>query len=118
MENGSFIAFSVENNLAREGKTMPVISVKSIEMTKEQKKIVADVFINTLAEVTQVPKDRIYLFFDSHQLDETACGGVLFDEHPPKTARGEFNKDKWNPETDLKEIEECVIEYTDKLGNL
>lgn len=84
---------------------MPVITIKSIEMTKEQRKIIADVFINKLSEVTLVPKDRIYLFFEGHKLDEAACGGVLFEENPPKNARGEFNRDKWNPEDDLKDID-------------
>ncbi|MBE6844858.1 MAG: hypothetical protein E7508_03965 [Ruminococcus sp.] len=84
---------------------MPVITIKSIEMTKEQREIIADTFINKLSEVTLVPKDRIYLFFEGHKLDEVACGGVLFEEKPPKTARGEFNKDKWNPKEDLKDID-------------
>lgn len=80
---------------------MPVITIKSIAMTNEQKKIIANVFINKLSEVTLVPKDRIYLFFEGHELDEVACGGILFEDKPPKIARGEFNKDKWNPKEDL-----------------
>lgn len=82
---------------------MPVITIKSIAMTKEQKKIIADTFINKLSEVTLVPKDRIYLFFEGHELEDVACGGLLFEDKPPKSARGEFNKNKWNPERDLAE---------------
>lgn len=74
-------------------------------MTKEQKDIVANVFINTLSDVICVPKDRIYLFFEGHTLDDAACGGNLFGKIPPKTARGEFNKDSWNPKEDLKDIQ-------------
>lgn len=84
---------------------MPVITIKSIEMTKEQRKIIADTFIEKLSEVTLVPKDRIYLFFEGHKLDEVACGGVLFEDKPPKAARGEFNRETWNPEEDLKDID-------------
>jgi len=51
---------------------MPAIIIHSIEMTDEQKKVVADKFISTFSEVTNVPKDRIYLFFNGYDLNE--CG--------------------------------------------
>ena len=36
---------------------MPAIVIHSIEMTDEQKKIIADKFISTFSEVSGVPKD-------------------------------------------------------------
>ena len=70
---------------------MPAIVIHSIEMTDEQKKIIADKFISTFSEVTNVPKDRIYLFFDGCTLDNVAAGGVLFSENPPRNAKAKFN---------------------------
>ena len=40
----------------------------------------------------QVPKDRIYLFFDGYTLDNAACDGILFSERPPKLAVGKFSQ--------------------------
>ena len=63
---------------------MPAIVIHSIEMTDKQKAIVAEKFISTMSEVTGVPKDRIYLFFNGYGLNEAATGGKLFSENPPK----------------------------------
>jgi 4-oxalocrotonate tautomerase len=73
---------------------MPAITIQSLELTEEQKKILADKFITTFSEVTCVPKDRIYLFFDGYQLDNAAVDGVLFSTRPPKLAKGKFNEEK------------------------
>ncbi|MDD3415558.1 MAG: hypothetical protein PHY47_16375 [Lachnospiraceae bacterium] len=73
---------------------MPAITVQSLELTEEQKKIIADKFITTFSEVTCVPKDRIYLFFDGYQLDEVATDGILFSTRPPKHIKGKFNQVK------------------------
>ncbi|HOW35079.1 MAG TPA: tautomerase family protein [Candidatus Omnitrophota bacterium] len=73
---------------------MPAITVQSLELTDEQKEIVADKFITILSEVTKVPKDRIYLFFDGYTLDNAAADGILFSKRPPKVAVGKFSQKK------------------------
>ena len=71
---------------------MPAITVQSLELTDEQKEIVADKFITILSEITKVPKDRIYLFFDGYTLDNAAADGILFSKRPPKVAVGKFSQ--------------------------
>ena len=73
---------------------MPAITIQSLELTDEQKEIVADKFITILSEVTKVPKDRIYLFFDGYTLDNAAADGILFSKRPPKIAVGKFSQQK------------------------
>lgn len=73
---------------------MPAIIVHSIEMTDEQKKILADKFITAFSEVTNVPKDRVYLFFNGYDLSDAATGGKLFSEQPPVHAKAKFNSGK------------------------
>ncbi len=73
---------------------MPAIIIHSIEMTDEQKKVIADKFISTMSEVTNVPKDRIYLFFNGYDLSDAATGGKLFSENPPANAKAKFNSGK------------------------
>jgi len=71
---------------------MPAIIVHSLELTDEQKKVLADKYITIFNEVSKVPKDRIYLFFDGYTLDNAACDGILFSERPPKLAVGKFSQ--------------------------
>ena len=73
---------------------MPAITIQSLELTEEQKKIIADKFITIFSEITKVPMDRIYLFFDGYPLDSAARGGKLFSEDPPKFAVGKFSQNK------------------------
>lgn len=73
---------------------MPAITIQSLELTDGQKEIVADKFITILSEVTKVPKDRIYLFFDGYTLDNAAADGILFSKRPPKIAVGKFSQNK------------------------
>lgn len=73
---------------------MPAIIVHSIEMTDEQKKIIAERFISTFSEVTNVPQDRVYLFFNGYDLSDAATGGKLFSENPPLNAKAKFNSNK------------------------
>lgn len=73
---------------------MPAIIIHSLEMTDEQKKRISDKFISIMSEETNVPKDRIYLFFNGYTLDNAATGGMLFSENPPKGAKGKFNEAK------------------------
>ena len=79
---------------------MPAIIIHSIEMTDEQKKVVADKFISTFSEVTNVPKDRIYLFFNGYDLNECGTGGKLFSEVPPGSAHAKFNADQWEKKSE------------------
>ena len=81
---------------------MPAIIINSIEMTDEQKKVIADKFISTFSEVTNVPKDRVYLFFNGYGLNEVATGGKLFSELPPTAAKTKFNADQWENKTEKK----------------
>lgn len=69
---------------------MPVITIQSLELTEDQKEILADKFINTLSEVTGVPGDRIYMFFDGYPLNCAAKGGELFSKNSPKFGKGKF----------------------------
>jgi phenylpyruvate tautomerase PptA (4-oxalocrotonate tautomerase family) len=73
---------------------MPAITIQSLELTDEQKDYLAKVFIGAFSEVTHVPPDRIYLFFDGYQLDSIATDGILFSKRPPKLAVGKFNQKK------------------------
>ena len=71
---------------------MPAIAIQSLELTDEQKEIIADKYITIFSELTNVPKDRVYLFFDGYTLDNAAKGGVLFSKEPPhKSVIGKFN---------------------------
>jgi phenylpyruvate tautomerase PptA (4-oxalocrotonate tautomerase family) len=73
---------------------MPAITIQSLELTDKQKEILADKYISIFSEVTKVPKDRIYLFFDGYTLDNAATNGTLFSKNPPKLAKGKFNEGK------------------------
>ena len=71
---------------------MPAITVQSLELTAQQKEILADKVGKIFSEVTKVPMDRVYIFFDGYTLDNAACNGVLFSKNPPKLAVGKFNQ--------------------------
>jgi len=71
---------------------MPAITVQSLELAEEQKAFLAEKFIALFSEVTKVPQDRIYLFFDGYPLDCAVKGGKLFSESPPKGIVGKFNQ--------------------------
>ncbi len=74
---------------------MPAITIQSLELTQKQKESVAEKFTSILSEVTNVPKERIFVFFDGYILDNAAVNGTLFSDAPPKTARGKFNQSEW-----------------------
>lgn len=73
---------------------MPCITIQSLELTDEQKDILAETYIAAFSQVTNVPRDRIYLFFDGYTLDNVATDGILFSKRPPKLAKGKFNQAK------------------------
>ena len=73
---------------------MPAITVQSLELTDEQKEVLAEIFTTAFSEQTHVPKDRIYVFFDGYTLDCAAADGKLFSKNPPRLAVGKFNQKK------------------------
>ena len=74
---------------------MPAIIVHSLELTDEQKEILADKYITIFSEISKVPKDRIYLFFDGYSLDNAACDGILFQNgHPNWRSENSARKKK------------------------
>ena len=70
---------------------MPAITIQSLELTDEQKEIIADKFGKIFSDLTKVPIDRIYIFFDGYPLDCAATNGQLFSKNPPKFAVGKFD---------------------------
>jgi len=71
---------------------MPAITIQSLELTEDQKVVLADKFTTIFSEVSHVPKDRIYMFFDGYPLDCAAKNGALFSKNPPSFGVGEFSK--------------------------
>ena len=72
---------------------MPAITVQSLELREEQKKILADKYISLFSEITNVPRDRIYVFFNGYTLDNAATNCTLFSENPPKHLIAKFNEE-------------------------
>lgn len=72
---------------------MPAITIQSLELTDDQKKILAEKYITLFSEVTLVPKDRIYMFFDGYDLADVATDGILFSTRPPKRIKAKFNEE-------------------------
>ncbi len=72
---------------------MPAITVQSLELTDEQKMVLAERFTALFSEVTKVPADRIYIFFDGYPLDSAARGGQLFSKNPPSGIIGKFSSE-------------------------
>lgn len=70
---------------------MPAITIQSLELTDEQKVVLAERFTALFSEVTKVPADRIYVFVDGYPLDSAAKGGKLFSQNPPQGIIGKFH---------------------------
>jgi 4-oxalocrotonate tautomerase len=73
---------------------MPAITIQSIELRESQKKIIAEKFVVIFSELTNVPKDRIYVFFDGYALEDCAKGDMLFSEIKPDKLIAKFNEGK------------------------
>lgn len=86
---------------------MPAITVKSIELSDIQKRVLAKKYVEIFSEITNVPKDRVYIFFDGHELENVGTAGIRFSDHPSK-AWSKFTEDEWlsNPEivSKIKEV--------------
>jgi 4-oxalocrotonate tautomerase len=70
---------------------MPVVTIQSLEFNESQKEILAEQIANAISEVSSVPKDRIYIFFDGYPLNCAAVNGKLFSQNPPKFGKGAFS---------------------------
>ena len=75
---------------------MLAITVKSIELAEIQKKVLAKKYVEIFSEITNVPKDRVYIFFDSHELDNVGTAGIRFLDNPGN-AWSKFTEDEFNP---------------------
>lgn len=73
---------------------MPAITVQSLELTDEQKEILADKYVSIFSEISHVPKDRIYIFFDGYTLDNAGTGGIVFAKKPPTGIIAKYNSEK------------------------
>ncbi len=73
---------------------MPAITVQSIELRQEQKEKIAAEFTRIFSELTAVPQDRIYVFFDGYTLDNVARGDFIFAKNPPATLIAKYNEEK------------------------
>jgi phenylpyruvate tautomerase PptA (4-oxalocrotonate tautomerase family) len=71
---------------------MPAITIQSLELTEDQKAVIADKYVSLFSELTNVPKDRIYIFFDGYTLDNAGTNGIVFSKNPPKNLRAKFNE--------------------------
>ena len=69
---------------------MPCITIQSLELNEEQKVFLAENFTRLFSQVSSVPEDRIYMFFDGYPLDSAAKGGKLFSKNPPQFGKGAF----------------------------
>jgi len=61
---------------------MPVIMVNTLGLLEEQKERIARKYTAILSQETNVPPDRIYVFFGGFPLESIAAGGVLNSELP------------------------------------
>jgi 4-oxalocrotonate tautomerase len=69
---------------------MPVIMIHTLELTEAQKKVIAKKYTEILSEATNVPADRVYVFFNSYPLDGISAGGMLNSELPDSVLK-QFN---------------------------
>lgn len=73
---------------------MPAITIQSIELRQDQKEIIAEKFSSLFSELTHVPKDRIYVFFDGYTLENVARGDMMFSKNPPTQLIAKYNEKK------------------------
>jgi len=78
--------------IEKQRKYMPAITIQSIELRDEQKEIIAEKFTALFSELTNVPQDRIYVFFDGYALKDVAKGNELFSKNPPLKLKAKYNE--------------------------
>jgi len=71
---------------------MPAITIQSLELRDEQKEILAEKYTELFSQLTRVPKDRIYVFFDGYELHNAASNGEMFVKKPPTRLIAKFNE--------------------------
>lgn len=79
---------------------MPAITIQSLELAESQKKVLAKKFVEVFAEITNVPKDRVYIFFDGYTPDNVGTAGLRFSEHPGK-AWSKDNEAVWGKDPEI-----------------
>jgi phenylpyruvate tautomerase PptA (4-oxalocrotonate tautomerase family) len=77
---------------------VPAITIQSLELTEKQKDYLAERITALFSQVTKVPPDRIYIFFDGYTLDNAGANGKVFSKTPPKFAIGKFNQEREDQE--------------------
>ncbi len=75
---------------------MPAITIQSLELTLEQKRALARTVIDAFSELTLVPKERIYVFFDGYTLDNAGTNATLFSDRRPVGIHAKFNEEEWS----------------------
>ncbi len=81
---------------------MPAIKINSIALAESQKKVLAKKYVEIFSEITNVPKDRVYIFFDGYELEDVGTAGIRFSEHQGK-AWSKFNEDEWSKDPAIVE---------------
>lgn len=71
---------------------MPAITIQSLELRDDQKEILAEKYTELFSQLTNVPMDRIYVFFDGYDLSNAASNGEMFVKKPPARLRAKFNE--------------------------
>ncbi len=71
---------------------MPAITIQSLELRDEQKAILAEKYTELFSQLTHVPMDRIYVFFDGYDLSNAASNGEMFVTKPPNRLVAKFNE--------------------------
>ena len=88
---------------------MPAITVQSIALAESQKKFLAKKYVEIFSEITNVPKDRVYIFFDGYELEDVGTAGIRFSEHKGK-ACSKFNEDEWSKDPEFVAKIQKVLE--------
>lgn len=60
---------------------MPVITLDSSKLTKEQKARMAKEMTKLASEVMNLPEQAFYIYFREYGLEEIGAGGELLSEH-------------------------------------
>lgn len=59
---------------------MPVITLETVSLNTEQKKMLVSEFTESAARITGIPKDFFYVFLKENNADDVGVGGELLSE--------------------------------------
>lgn len=62
---------------------MPVITLDSSSLTKEQKRQLVDELTTVASKITNIPPQAFVIYLREHSKDNIASGGVLLSEGKP-----------------------------------